>query len=160
MNEQELEQNIINSADYAYRNAIFEALMHYQLVEDLLRDCIIKSYEILNSTSHEIVSLTPSKRHIEEINKRKGLGSLLDIFETLTQHKDLCARIRKETTNRNLVAHRAAADFLNFPLSITGAKECQLKATEIDEFATIASWLYDELIKVHKELLEVHGESV
>lgn len=160
MNEESIENKIINAADDAYRNAIFEALMHYQMVEDLLRDCIIKSYEILNASSHEKVTFTPSKRHIEDILKRKGLGGLVDTFETLTPHKDLCVRIKNETSNRNEIAHRAAADYMKFPISKNGAEECHLKATEFYDFTTIASWLYDELSVIHKELTEVHGEIV
>ncbi len=134
--------------------------MHYQMVEDLLRNCILLSYEILNASSHEKVTYKPSQKHLDDIRKRKGLGGLVDVFETLTHHKDLCARIKQEAANRNIVAHRAAADYLQFPLSKDGAEECFLRASDIDEFATKASWLYEDLYRVHEEIEKIHGEIV
>lgn len=160
MNDSPSEQNAITASDRAYRDAVFEALMNYQAIEELLRDCIIKSYEILDATSHETVSLKPSGRHIENVRKKMGLGSLVETFKTLTANRDLCERILTESRTRNLVAHKAASEYLKFPISDNGARDCQEKALNIYEAAQTANWLYFELVELHNQISEVHGQTV
>lgn len=160
MNKDTDNQNIINASDEAYRNAVFEALMYYQEIESLLRDCILKSYEIINATSHEIVNFKPDKRHLDNIKTRMGLGGLVDTFRTITNRTDLCDRIKKETKNRNFVAHVAASKYLKFPISESGARDCQRASDQIFESATLASWIYEELVQIRNEIDEVHGNTV
>ena len=160
MNKDTEKQNIINASDDAYRNAVFDALMYYQEIESLLRDCILKSYEIINATSHELVNFKPDKRHIDNIKSRMGLGGLVETFRTITNRTDLCDRIKKETKKRNFVAHAAASKYLKFPISDNGARDCQSASDDIFESATIASWIYEELVEIRNEIEEIHGKVV
>lgn len=160
MNKDENNQNIINASDEAYRSAVFEALMYYQEIESILRDCILKSYEIIDATSHELVNFKPDKRHIDNIKRKMGLGGLVEIFRTVTNHTDLCDRIKKETEKRNFIAHTAASKYLKFPISGNGARDCQSASNEIFESAMLASWIYEELVEIRNEIEEVHGKTV
>jgi len=132
--------------------------MHYQLIEETLRSCIITSYEILDKTSHECVTFSPDSNHIKDIKKNKGLGSLINIFRTLTPHKDFCDRLNTEVEKRNKVAHQAAGEFAKFPLCYGTSEELQMRATEISEAAMVASWLYEELYEIQRHLLTVHSK--
>ena len=155
---EELENVILGFTEDAYKNSIFEALMHYQLIEETLRSCIITSYEILDKTSHECVTFCPDTNHIKDLQRNKGLGSLISIFRTLTPHKDFCDRLNAEVGKRNKVAHQAAGEFAKFTLCYDTSEELQMKATEISEAAMVASWLYEELYEIQLHLLTVHSK--
>jgi hypothetical protein len=158
LTSQDLENLIVGFAEDAYKSAIFEALMHYQLIEEALRSCIVKSYEILNVTSHECVTFCPEPNQIKYLQKNKGLGSLINIFRTLTPHKDFCDRLSKEVGKRNKIAHQAAGEFAKFPLRYETSEELEMKASDISEAAMVASWLYEELFEIQQHLLTVHAE--
>ena len=158
LTSQELGNLLVSFAEDTYKAAIFESLMHYQLIEDTLRSCIVTSYEILDITSHQCVTFCPEPNHIKDLRKNKGLGSLVNIFRTLTPHKDFCDRLSAEVEKRNKIAHQAAGEFAKFPLCYETSEELQMKATDISEAAMVASWLYDELLEIQQHLLKVHAE--
>jgi hypothetical protein len=151
-------QEIMDAAENAYKAAIFEALMNYQAIEETLKSCIVTSYEILNKTSHASVTCCPDPKHIKDIQSNKGLGSLINIFKTLTPHKDLCDRLSKQVQNRNKIAHQAAVEYLRFSLSYETTDELRMKTDEIFEAAKMADWLYSEVFQVLQDLLTIHAD--
>lgn len=153
-------ENKITKADSEYVQAVFEALMNYQAIEELLKDCILASYEVLSKTSPSGVEFRPSEKELKDIKNRLGLGGLISKFEAVTPYSDLCAKLRQVTKTRNELAHRAAANFLNFPVSSTGAEQCLSKASEYREASESANSLFYELSEVFEKIMEVHGEHV
>ena len=158
MTDQKSPKSYIEVVDQVYRDAVFEALMNYQALEDLLKSCIFKSYEILDSTSHKVVTYNPSNDQLKSIHKKSGLGSLADTFKVVTPHKEICDRIKDASEIRNVIAHSAAADFLKMRISKEGAREWHSKAVDFNKAADQASKLYLELIDIYQEILVAHGE--
>lgn len=158
MAAKESPKSYIEVVDQIYRDAVFEALMNYQALEDLLKSCIFKSYEILDTTSHKVVTYNPSNEHLKSIQQKSGLGGLAETFKVVTPHKDICERIKAASKTRNVIAHSAAADFLKMRISEEGAKEWHAKAVDFNAAADQANKLYLELIDVFQELIDAHGE--
>ncbi|HBZ29905.1 MAG TPA: hypothetical protein DEO56_04840 [Nitrosomonas nitrosa] len=158
MTTEETPKSYIEVVDQAYPNAVFEALMNYQALEVLLKSCIFKCYEILNSTSHKVVTYNPSREHLKSICKKSGLGGLADTFKVVTPHKDICDRIKNVSEVRNLIAHRAAVDYLKMQISNEVAREWHSKAVDFNEAAAQANNLYLELIEIYQEILDAHGK--
>jgi len=55
-------------------------------------------------------------------------GCLVEKFKKVTPHKELCECIKTAAGKRNLLAHKAAEEYLKFPVSLSGANVCQSKA--------------------------------
>lgn len=72
--------NFIQDSDQNYISAVFEALMNFQIIEDLLKKCILASYEILAKATPPELEFTPSKKDIEKIKNSLGLGGLVYKF--------------------------------------------------------------------------------
>lgn len=155
------EQKIKNeNADNNYVHAVFEALMNFQAIESLLKECILKSYEIIAASCPNDTTFTPSEKNIKDIKNRLGLGGLVERFKEVTPHKELCKRIQAAAGKRNSLAHKAAAEYLKFPISLSGAIECQSEADNIQRAAEEANKLYYELIDIYNQIEEEHGKSV
>lgn len=150
----------IESADGNYINAVFEALMNFQAIEILLKKCILKSYEIIESSCPNGVSFRPSKSQIKAIENKLGLGGLVEKFREITDHHDLCDRIKETTKVRNSLAHRAAAKYLDFTISESGAIACQAEAEQYQNAADEANKLYYELREILNQIEEIHGQIV
>lgn len=154
------EENKITKADGEYVHAVFDALMNFQAIEELLKECILASYEILSKASPDGVEFHPSKKDVNDIKAKFGLGGLISKFEIVTPHKDLCEKLRAATKIRNELAHTAAANYLKFPVSGSGADQCLSKASEFKDAAGAANSLFYELSDVFEKIMEVHGETV
>lgn len=152
-NEQE---NKIKAADQSYVNAVFDALMNFQAIEALLKKCILMSYEIIECSCPREVTFKPSANQVKAIENRLGLGGLVEKFKEVTPHKNLCRKIQAATKKRNILAHRAAADYLSFPISSDGADICQSKAEEFQKATKEANKLYYELIDVYNQIEAKH----
>lgn len=155
MNKETMKRKLLESANDSYAFAVFESLIYYQAIEGILKECIKKSYEILNISSHEKMNFKPSSNHMNRLEKM-GLGALVDTFQALTLHKDLCDRIKTEVKNRNYLAHEAAAEFLEYEYNEEKIENCHDKANYFHELATKVSWLYEEMVSVHEEISEIH----
>lgn len=154
------EENKITKADGEYVHAVFDALMNFQAIEELLKECILASYEILSKASPDGVEFHPSKKDVNDIKVKFGLGGLISKFEIVTPYKDICVRLRAATKIRNELAHTAAANYLKFSVSASGADQCLSKASEFKEAAAAANSLFYELLDVFEKIMEVHGETV
>jgi hypothetical protein len=154
------EKSKFEIADQKYLNAVFDALMNYQAIEALIKKCIIMSYEIIAVSCSSNTTLTPSKRSIEAIESRLGLGALVEKFKEVTPHKELCNRIKAASKLRNNLAHSAAAEHLKIPISLSGANKCQSKAFEFEQVASDANKLYYELIDIYNQLEAEHGQKI
>ncbi len=154
------ESNFIQNADRDYISAVFEALMNFQTIEDLLKECILASYEILAKTTPPELEFSPSNKDIKRIENNLGLGGLLNKFEELTPNKELCKKIRGASTIRNELAHKAAANYLNFLPSNNGAQQAILETQKYEKASKLANSLYYELNDVYEKIMLVHGENV
>ena len=152
--------HIIELADREYVNAVFDALLNYQVIEDLLKECIFASYGILAKTCPDNIHFSPSEREMERIRNNLGLGGLVAKFEEVTSNKNLCSKIKIISKTRNELAHSAAANYLKFPLSTDGAEKLRYKASEYREASETANKLYYELYEIYGKIMEVHGEKV
>jgi len=150
----------IEVADQSYVNAVFDALMTFQAIEDLLKKCILMSYEIIKYSCSSKVSFNPSPNQIMAIKNRLGLGGLAEKFKEVTPHKNTCETIQAIAKTRNILAHRAAADYLTFPISHDGASLCQSKAEEFQNATEEANKLYYKLIDIYNQIKGEHGEIV
>jgi Cft2 family RNA processing exonuclease len=157
---EKIESNFIQNADRDYISAVFEALMNFQTIEDLLKQCILASYEILAKTTPPELEFRPSKQDIKRIKNNLGLGGLINKFEELTPNKELCEKIRASSKIRNELAHKAAANYLNFLPSNSGAQQAILETKKYDEASKLANYLYYELNDVYEAIMLVHGEKV
>ena len=153
-------KEIIQAADREYINSVFDALMNFQIIEELLKDCILASYEILAKTCPAGLDYNPSKNDIKKIENNLGLGGLVGKFEMVTPYKDLCERILHSAQTRNELAHKAAANYLKFPISLGGAERVSLQAEEYRKASKSANSLYFELNRVYEEIMLIHGEKV
>jgi hypothetical protein len=153
-------ENKISKADGEYEHAVFDALMNFQAIEELLKDCILVSYQILSKTTPEGVEFHPSKKDIKDIKSRLGLGGLISRFEMVTPYKDICVKLRAATKTRNELAHTAAANYLKFPVSSSGADQILAKASDFNDAAVSANSLFYELSEVFEKIMEVHGKTV
>ena len=156
----EAQKSKIEIADNNYVHAVFEALMNFQAIESLIKKCIIMSYEIISVSCSRNTTLTPSKRNIEAIENRLGLGALVEKFKEVTPHKDLCDRIKSASKLRNNLAHSAAVEHLKIPISLSGANICQSKAFEFEQVAEQANKLYYELIDIYNQLEIEHKKII
>ena len=156
----EAQKSKIEIADNNYVHAVFEALMNFQAIEALLKECILKSYEIIAASCPGDTTFTPSEKNIKDIKNRIGLGGLAEKFKEITLHKELCKRIQSATGKRNSLAHKAAAEYLKFPISLSGAIECQSEADNIQLTTEEANNLYYELIDIYNQIEEEHGKAV
>lgn len=150
----------MNESDCEYRNAVFEALITYQAIECLLRDCILICYDLLDRTSHGAVTYKPSERHLKDVKNRMGLGSLLDIFSCLTNNKKLCKEIKCHLNSRNKLAHGVANNYLKAPPGSKAELALGELAEEIYLDSERVNRLYFELHELRSELKKVHGEVV
>jgi len=154
------ESNFIQNADRNYISAVFEALMNFQAIEDLLKESILSSYEILAKTTPPELEFRPSTKDIKRIKSNLGLGGLLNKFEELTPNKELCKKIRGASIIRNELAHKAAANYLKFTPSNNGAQQAVLETKKYDDASKLANSLYYELNDVYEKIMLVHGEKV
>ncbi len=150
----------IEIADARYVNAVFEALMNFQAIELIIKKCIIMSYEIISITCSSNTTLTPSKRSIEAIQNRLGLGALVEKFKEVTPHKELCDRIKNTTKLRNNLAHSAAVEYLKIPISLSGANTFNSKAIKFEKVAEQANKLYYELVDIYNQLEAEHNKKI
>jgi hypothetical protein len=118
------------------------------------------SYEIIECSCPSSVSFKPSTKQIKDIEKKLGLGALAEKFKEVTSHKSLCEKVKKAARNRNLLAHKAAAEWLSFLPSADGANKCQEKADEFRKAADAANKLYYELMDVYNQIEAEHGQLV
>lgn len=154
------EKSEIEIADQKYVNAVFEALMNFQAIEALIKKCIFMSYDIIAVSCSSNTTLTPSKRSIEAIENKLGLGALVEKFKEVTPHKDLCDRIKEASKIRNKLAHSAAAEYLKIPISLSGASTSKLKTLEFEQSAEQANKLYYELLDIYNQLEVDHGQII
>lgn len=152
--------SLIQDAGRNYISAVFEALMNFQAIEDLLRECILSSYEVLAKTTPQELEFSPSKKDIKSIKNNLGLGGLVNKFEELTPNKELCRKIRDSSKIRNKLAHKAAANYLNFLPSDSGAQQANLEAVKYDDASKLANSLYYDLNDVYEKIMLIHGEKV
>lgn len=132
--------------------------MNFQAIEDLIKKCIFTSYEIIAVSCSKNATLTLSKKSINEIESRLGLGALIEKFKEVTPHKNFCDRIKQASKIRNKLAHSAAAEYLKIPLSLSGADTFNLKSLEIEQAAVQANKLYYELVDIYNKLKVEHNQ--
>ena len=155
-----MSEHKIEIADNNYVHAVFDALMNFQAIEALLRECILKSYEIIAASCPANTTFAPSDKNIKYIKNKLGLGGLVEKFKEVTPHKELCERIQAATEKRNVLAHKAAVEYLKFPISLSGAGTCQSKADDFELVTEEAIKLYYELRDIYDEIEKEYGKSV
>lgn len=131
-----------------YKNAIFDALIQFQFIESLLKDCIILSNKVIHEKTKDILDFTYSEERLNE----KALQALCGAYRRLTKNKSLIDRIKSKSKYRNNIAHEAC--FENWKDRINNIKAHQLheKGCSIQKHADEASKLARELLKEHKVL--------
>jgi len=107
-----------------------------------------------------VIRFSPTENEVRDIRNILGLGSLIYKFEAVTPDKELCKKLKAVTKVRNELAHRAASNFLKFPVSYSGAEQCLAKAQEFGEAAAVANSLFYELSEVFENIMGAHGEIV
>ncbi len=143
-----------------YVNSVFDALMNYQCIEELLKECILRSYEILEKTSTPPINFKVKSETKKSIKNRMGLGGLVGKFRELTTHQKLCDKIKSLVKERNKLAHVAAADYLKHPISQSGNEEILKKAKRFRELTEKVNKLYYELHEVHAEIMQLNGKII
>lgn len=121
-----------------YREAVFEALMWGQGVENLVLDIILKC--VANGL------LQISDTHLENTKKKHGLSQLADTLKPCIE-ATLYSSIKDLARDRNEISHRAADEYMKSVL-------CQEQPEDIDlwklqEVKRHAGDIYGSLLDVH-----------
>lgn len=135
-----------------FKDAYFEAMMSFQNIESLLKDCIKKSYEILNKNGHKSVRFVPNDGEFKRLS-RKGLGGLIAEFRKITVHEELCDSIASLTEERNNLAHVTAGEFIENIFQRKALTQIDKEATDLNKLAQEASNLFLSLANVYEDLL-------
>jgi len=123
-----------------YKEAVFKAIMWSQVVEDLVRDCVLKCV----ANGH----LNPSDSQLEKIKNIYGLGSLAYEFKPCVS-EDLFSRLLGFSKDRNELAHRAAAAYMDNALVGASDEEVKRWLWKLEENTRMAGDLYGELLDLH-----------
>lgn len=134
-----------------YKNAVFDALMQYQFIECLLKDCINESNRIIKISTKNFLDFEYTEKDLET----KALQSLVTLFRRVTTDKNLASEIKKEAVNRNQIAHEAC--FENWQDLMLGISDTELhkKGCKIQDHADKASEIVGKLIKELNRLKKI-----
>ncbi|UTW12097.1 hypothetical protein [Marinobacterium rhizophilum] len=131
-----------------YRNAVFDALAHYQFIESLLKDCITLSNKIIHEKTKDILGFTYSEKRLND----KALQALCSTYMHLTKNKSLVGRIKSAAEHRNNIAHEACFENWKDRINNIDAHKLHEKGCSIKKHADEASKMVGELLKEYKAL--------
>lgn len=124
----------------SYAEAVFDAIMWGQGVENLVRDCILKC--IANG------KIKPNDKELEKIKNEYGLGKLAKIFKPCISD-DLFNKIFSFSKDRNELAHRAADKYFKTVLTGGEFNNIDIEMWKLKENKIVAGDIFGELLDLH-----------
>jgi response regulator of citrate/malate metabolism len=128
-----------------YKDLVFKAIMWSQGVENLTRDCILKS--VANG------QLKPSNTELEKIKNRHGLGGLAYAIKPCITN-DLFERLLSFSKDRNELAHKSADLYLKHQFSSMSEEELAKELWKLTEVKVTAGDLFGELLDLHTKFTQ------
>ena len=123
-----------------YKNAVFDAIMWSQAVENLVRDCILKC--VANN------KLSPSDTKLEKIKNTYGLGGLAYEFKPCIT-LELFEKLIGFSKDRNILAHDAANRYMIDAMVGITEEEMQKELWKLNSNKMLAGEIYGELLDLH-----------
>jgi response regulator of citrate/malate metabolism len=125
-----------------YKDLVFKTIMLSQGVENLTRDCILKS--VANG------ELSPSDKELEKIKNHYGLGGLSYAIKPCITN-DLFERLFSFSKDRNELAHKSADLYLKHQFSSMSDDALSKELWKLSEVKIIAGDLFGELLDLHAD---------
>jgi hypothetical protein len=123
-----------------YKDLVFKTIMLSQGVENLTRDCILKS--VANG------ELNPSDKELEKIKGQYGLGGLSYAIKPCIS-ADLFERLLSFSKDRNELAHKSADLYLKHQFFSMTDDALSKELWKLSEVKITAGDLFGELLDLH-----------
>jgi response regulator of citrate/malate metabolism len=128
-----------------YKDLVFKTIMLSQGVENLTKDCILKSV----ATGQ----LKPSDKELEKIKNIYGLGGLAYAIKPCVKN-DLFERLLSFSKDRNELAHKSADLYLKHQFSSMSEEALEQELWNLSEVKKTADDLFGELLDLHTDFTQ------